>query len=198
VASWTDRIMCRSRRTTGRCMTTDRTADGALAPELEAIADAAHDRLHAQAGEDPSAIEEAARRVAEAASATIAAGARRQAQARSRHRVRAGHQPRRPTRTLPLRDRRHPDLARRHPGDVGSRDPGCAQRARGRAAAWGLRPGRDRRIAAERHLPAAGAPGAARRPARQAPGAAPVHSGPRAPPATRSGHTHPPGSGRGR
>jgi DNA-binding CsgD family transcriptional regulator len=57
-------------------MTTDRTADGALSPELEAIAGAAHDRLHAQAGEDLSAIEEAGRRVAEAASAAIAAGAR--------------------------------------------------------------------------------------------------------------------------
>jgi hypothetical protein len=29
-------------------MTTDRTADGAVSPELEAIAAAAHDRLHAQ------------------------------------------------------------------------------------------------------------------------------------------------------
>ena len=57
-------------------MTTDHTADGALSPELEAIAAAAHDRLTAQAGEDLSAIEEAERRVAEAASAAIAAGAR--------------------------------------------------------------------------------------------------------------------------
>ena len=57
-------------------MTTDRTADGALSPELEAIAAAAHDRLKAQAGQDLSAIEEAGRRVAEAASAAIAAGAR--------------------------------------------------------------------------------------------------------------------------
>ena len=57
-------------------MTTDRTADGALSPELEVIATAAHDRLQAQAGEDPSGIEDAGRRVAEAASAAIAAGAR--------------------------------------------------------------------------------------------------------------------------
>jgi DNA-directed RNA polymerase specialized sigma24 family protein len=57
-------------------MTTDQTADGALSPELEAIAAAAHDRLKAQADEDPSAIEQAGRRVAEAASVAIAAGAR--------------------------------------------------------------------------------------------------------------------------
>ncbi len=57
-------------------MTTDRTADGALSPELEAIAAAAHDRLHAQAGQDLSAIDQADRRVAEAASAAITAGAR--------------------------------------------------------------------------------------------------------------------------
>jgi len=47
-----------------------------LAPELEAIAAAAHDRLHAHAGENLSAIDQAKRRVAEAASAAIAAGAR--------------------------------------------------------------------------------------------------------------------------
>ena len=57
-------------------MTTAHTADGALSPELEAIATAAHDRLHAQTGQDLSTIEEAERRVAEAASAAIAAGAR--------------------------------------------------------------------------------------------------------------------------
>jgi DNA-binding NarL/FixJ family response regulator len=57
-------------------MTIDHTADGALSPELEAIAAAAHDRLHAQAGDDLSAIEQASRRVAEAASAAIAAAAR--------------------------------------------------------------------------------------------------------------------------
>ena len=51
-------------------MTTDQNA------ELKAIAAAAHDRLHAQAGQDPSAIDQAAHRVAEAASAAIAAGAR--------------------------------------------------------------------------------------------------------------------------
>lgn len=57
-------------------MTTDQTADGALSPELQAIADAAHDRLHAQTGQDPSAIDQTARRVADAASAAIATGAR--------------------------------------------------------------------------------------------------------------------------
>jgi DNA-binding NarL/FixJ family response regulator len=57
-------------------MATDQSATGALSPELEAIAATAHDRLHAQAGEDLSAIEQAGRRVAEAASAAIAAGAR--------------------------------------------------------------------------------------------------------------------------
>jgi DNA-binding NarL/FixJ family response regulator len=57
-------------------MTTTHTAHGALSPELEAIATAAHDRLHAQTGQDLSTIEEAERRVAEAASAAIAAGAR--------------------------------------------------------------------------------------------------------------------------
>ena len=54
-------------------MTTDQTPDGALSPELQAIADAAHDRLHAQTGQDLSAIDQTARRVAEAA---IATGAR--------------------------------------------------------------------------------------------------------------------------
>ena len=54
-------------------MTTDRTADRALPPELEAIAAAAHDRLHAEAGQDPSAaIYQAVRRVAKAASGAIA------------------------------------------------------------------------------------------------------------------------------
>ena len=62
---------------TGGCMTTDRTDDGALWPELEAIAAAARDRLHAQTGQDLSAIEQAARHVAEAAGAAIAAGASR-------------------------------------------------------------------------------------------------------------------------
>ena len=57
-------------------MTTDHTADGALSPELEAIAVAAQDRLKAETGEDPSAVEAAGRRVAEAASAAIASGAR--------------------------------------------------------------------------------------------------------------------------
>lgn len=57
-------------------MTTDRTADGPLSPVLEAIAAAAYDRLHAQAGADLSAIDQTARRVAEAASAAIGAGVR--------------------------------------------------------------------------------------------------------------------------
>ena len=56
-------------------MTTDRTADGALSPELEAIAAAAHDRLHAQAGQGVSAERDAQQLVAEAASAAITAGA---------------------------------------------------------------------------------------------------------------------------
>ena len=66
-------------------MRTDRTADGALSPELEAIATAAHDRLNAQAGEDLSAIDQAGRRVADAASAAIAAGARLTAIADAEH-----------------------------------------------------------------------------------------------------------------
>jgi DNA-binding NarL/FixJ family response regulator len=55
--------------------TTAHAPDDALAPELEAIAAAADDRLQAQAGQDLSAHEAAQRRVAEAASAAIAAGA---------------------------------------------------------------------------------------------------------------------------
>ena len=56
-------------------MTTAHTGDGVLPPELEAIAAAAHDRLHAQAGQDLSAEQDAQRRVAEAAGAAITAGA---------------------------------------------------------------------------------------------------------------------------
>ena len=56
-------------------MTTDHTRDGALPHELEPIAAAAHDRLHAQAGQDLPAEREARQRVAEAASAAITAGA---------------------------------------------------------------------------------------------------------------------------
>ena len=125
-------------------MTTDRTADGALSPELEAIAAAAHDRLHAQAGQDLSAIEQAGRRVAEAASAAIAAGARlsaiadaeRDGELRARQELsgdvlrqvtRAAKRkreadseyeqaisPRRPARTLPPRDRRRRRGLARH------------------------------------------------------------------------------------
>ena len=40
-------------------MTTGHTGDGALPPELEAIATAAHDRLHAQAGQDLPAEQDA-------------------------------------------------------------------------------------------------------------------------------------------
>ena len=50
-------------------------SEAALPAELEAIATAAHDRLHAQAGQDLSAQEAAQRHVAEAASAAITAGA---------------------------------------------------------------------------------------------------------------------------
>ena len=56
-------------------MTSSQAGDDVLSPELEAIAAAAHDRLRADAGEDPGAAREAQRRVAEAASAAIAAGA---------------------------------------------------------------------------------------------------------------------------
>jgi DNA-binding NarL/FixJ family response regulator len=54
-------------------MTSTQVGDGVLSPELEAIAAAAHDRLHAEAGEDLAAVGEAQRRVAEAAGAAIAA-----------------------------------------------------------------------------------------------------------------------------
>ena len=56
-------------------MTTAHAGNGALPPELEAIATAAHDRLHAQAGQDLPAEQDAQRRVAGAASAAITAGA---------------------------------------------------------------------------------------------------------------------------
>src|ERR1035438_2296479 len=56
-------------------MTTAHALADALSPELEAIAAAAHDRLQAQAGQDLSAQQAAQRRVAEAASGAIAAGA---------------------------------------------------------------------------------------------------------------------------
>jgi hypothetical protein len=98
-------------------MTTTHAPDDALSPELEAIAAAGHDRLQAQAGQDLSEQETAQRRVAEAASAAIVAGAalsaiadaersgelrarralccgtspRGEVQARGRQRIRAGH-----------------------------------------------------------------------------------------------------------
>ena len=56
-------------------MTSSQAGDDVLSPELEAIAAAAHDRLRADAGQDPGAAGEAQRRVAEAASEAIAAGA---------------------------------------------------------------------------------------------------------------------------
>ncbi len=56
-------------------MPTDHSTEPQLAPVLEAIAQAAHDRLHAEAGENPATASEAQRRVAETASAAIAAGA---------------------------------------------------------------------------------------------------------------------------
>ncbi len=177
-------------------MTPDQTAAGGLLPELEAIAAAAHERLHAQAGEDPSAIDQAGRRVAEAASAAIAGGARlsaiadaerdgelrarqrrhaatsdahRQAQARSRPRIRTDHRPRRPARTLAPRDRhRGRGLTRHHPRDPHPRDHHHhRQRALSRrAAVSGQRTGRARRIAADHHRPANGTPAC-----RPAPGA---------------------------
>ena len=56
-------------------MTTDHTADGALSPELEAIAAAAHDRLTRRPARTYPLSTRPGRRVAEAASAAIAAGA---------------------------------------------------------------------------------------------------------------------------
>jgi DNA-directed RNA polymerase specialized sigma24 family protein len=56
-------------------MTSGQVGGGVLSPELEAIATAADDRVRAEAGEDLTAAGEAQRRVAEAASAAIAAGA---------------------------------------------------------------------------------------------------------------------------
>jgi hypothetical protein len=56
-------------------MTSTHAGDGVLSPHLEAIAAAAHDRLRADAGEDVAAVTDAQRRVAEAASVAIAAGA---------------------------------------------------------------------------------------------------------------------------
>jgi hypothetical protein len=55
-------------------MTFIQTRDTVLSAELEAIAAAAHDRLRANAGEDAAGADEAQRRLAEAATAAIAAG----------------------------------------------------------------------------------------------------------------------------
>jgi len=54
-------------------MTSIQTPDGVLSPELEAIAAAAHDRLRADAAEDLGAADEAQQRIAQAATAAIAA-----------------------------------------------------------------------------------------------------------------------------
>lgn len=56
-------------------MSAIQTADETLAPELEAIAAAAAERVHAEARDDRAAAEQAQARVAQAASAAIAAGA---------------------------------------------------------------------------------------------------------------------------
>ena len=56
-------------------MSSSHTGDGVLSPELEAIAAAASDRLRAQAVEDVQVAGDAQGRVAQAASAAIAAGA---------------------------------------------------------------------------------------------------------------------------
>jgi hypothetical protein len=69
-------------------MTTDQPADGALSPELEAIATAAHDRLKAQAGQDLSAVDDAGRRVADARLSAIA-DAEREGEQRARHELSA-------------------------------------------------------------------------------------------------------------
>jgi hypothetical protein len=56
-------------------MSAIQTADEALAPELEAIAAAAAERVHAEARGDHAGAEQAQARVARAAGAAIAAGA---------------------------------------------------------------------------------------------------------------------------
>jgi DNA-binding NarL/FixJ family response regulator len=56
-------------------MTSSQTTDATLSPELEAIAAAAHDRLRAEADSDVHTTGAAQRRVADAASRAIAAGA---------------------------------------------------------------------------------------------------------------------------
>ena len=85
VASWTDRISGGDDHRQEAASQLTGSADGARSPELEAIAAAAHDRLHAQAGQDPSAIDQAACHVADAASAAITAGARLSAIADAEH-----------------------------------------------------------------------------------------------------------------
>ena len=56
-------------------MPTRHNTDQPTSPELDAIATAAADRLHAQAGEDNDALADHSQRVADAASAAIRAGA---------------------------------------------------------------------------------------------------------------------------
>jgi hypothetical protein len=126
-------------------MTSTQVGDGALSPELEAIATAADDRLRADAGQDLAAASEAQRRVAEAAGAAIAAGAalsaiaeaERTGQLRARGALgadvlrqvtRAAKRKRDAARALPPRDRsRWRGLARDRP-----RDPLAWERERGR------------------------------------------------------------------
>ena len=115
MASCTDRIMWRPTRPTGGRMRTDRAADGALAPELEAIATAAHDRLKAQAGEDLSAIDQAGR-----ASPRPPVPP---APASPRSRIRTGHRPRWRTRTLPTARSPTPPRSRTAPSARSSPAP---------------------------------------------------------------------------
>lgn len=167
-------------------MTPDRTAAGALSPELETIAAAAHDRLHAQAGADLSAVDQAARRVADAASAAGArlgaiADAEREGELRARQEL-SGDVLRQVTRAA--KRKREADseyehaisragrlgLSHREIAAVAQVSHGTVrailtrastitrQRAARRAAASRQRSGRARRITANHHRPATGAP----------------------------------------
>ena len=146
-------------------MTTDQTADGALSPELEAIATAAHDRLKAQAGQDLSAVDDAGRRVADARLSAIA-DAEREGEQRARQELsadvlrqvtRAAKRKReadseyeeaigrgRAARTLAPRDRhRSAGLARHHPRDPHPHQHHHRQRRASPGAAVQPRTGRD-------------------------------------------------------
>ena len=79
-------------------MTTDRTDDGALSPELEAIAAAERDgELRARQELSGDVLRHVTR----------AAKRKRDTDTR----IRARHRPRRPARTLPSRDRRHAQVS---------------------------------------------------------------------------------------